>query len=179
MHPTDEDLMAEVAGGDMDAFGELVRRHQDAAWRIAYHFVGDRGEAEDLAQESLLRILDAAPGYRPSARFTTYLYRVIANLCIDHHRKRRPRYTGEMPPQESRADGPQERLTVQERDRAIEGALDRLPARQRMAVVLCYFEDLPLAEIAEAMDTTYKAVERLLARARKSLAPHLEGFFGQ
>ncbi len=176
MGPSDEDLMAEVADGDMDAFGQLVCRHQDAAWRIAYHYVGDRAEAEDLAQEAFLKILDAASGYRPTARFSTYLYRVIANLCIDYHRKKRPDYPGEMPPRESPTDGPPERLKAQERDRAIQRALGELPDRQRMAVVLCYFEGLPLAEIAEAMDTTYKAVERLLARARKSLAPHLAHF---
>jgi len=179
MRHGDEELMQEVADGDMDAFGELVRRHQDAAWRIAYHYVGDRAEAEDLAQEAFLKILDAASSYCPTARFSTYLYRVIANLCIDYHRKRRPHYPGEMPPQESPSDEPDTQLKTRERDRAIQMALEALPDRQRMAVVLCYFEDLPLAEIAEAMDTTYKAVERLLARARKSLAPHLEGFFGK
>lgn len=171
--------VAEVAEGDMNAFGELVRRHQDSAWRIACHYVGDRAEAEDLAQEAFLKILDAASSYRPRARFSTYLYRVIANLCIDYHRKKRPDYFGEMPPQGSAVDAPDKQLSAAERDRAIQRALDQLPDRQRMAVVLCYFEDLPLAEIAEAMDTTYKAVERLLARARKSLAPHLEGFFGK
>ncbi len=175
MH-SDEDLMAEVAEGDMDAFGELVRRHQEAAWRIAYHYVGDRAEAEDMAQEAFLKILNAASGYRPTARFSTYLYRVIANLCIDYHRKKRPDYPGRLPPRESLMGGPDEHLAEQERDRAIQGALEALPDRQRMAVVLCYFEGLPLAEIAEAMDTTYKAVERLLARARKSLAPHLAHF---
>ncbi len=179
MRHGDEELMQEVADGDMDAFGELVRRHQDAAWRIAYHYVGDRAEAEDLAQEAFLKILDAASSYCPTARFSTYLYRVIANVCIDYHRKKRPDYVADMPPQESPADAPDRQLLTAERDRAIQRALDQLPDRQRMAVVLCYFEDLPLAEIADAMDTTYKAVERLLARARKSLAPHLEGSFGK
>jgi RNA polymerase sigma-70 factor (ECF subfamily) len=176
---SEEDLMAEVADGDIDAFGELVRRHQDSAWRIAYHYVGDRAEAEDLAQEAFLKVLDAASSYRPTARFSTYLYQVIANLCIDYHRKKRPHYRGDMPPQESLSDEPGTQLKTRERDRAIREALDQLPDRQRMAVVLCYFEDLPLGEIANAMDTTYKAVERLLARARKSLAPHLEGFYGE
>jgi len=176
---SDEELMQAAAGGDIDAFGELVRRHQDSAWRIAYHYVGDRTEAEDLAQEAFLKILDAASNYRPTARFSTYLYRVIANLCIDYHRKRRPHHPGEMPAQQSPSDAPDARLTAKERDRAVQRALDQLPDRQRMAVVLCYFEDLPLAQIADAMDTTYKAVERLLARARKSLAPHLEHFFGK
>ncbi|MFO8007344.1 MAG: sigma-70 family RNA polymerase sigma factor [Candidatus Brocadiia bacterium] len=173
---SDEELMAEVADGDMDAFGELVRRHQDSAWRIAYHYVGDRAEAEDLAQEAFLKVLDAASGYRPTARFTTYLYRVIANLCIDYHRKKRPDYPGRLPPQQSPLEEPDQHLAQEERDRAIQRALDELPDRQRMATVLRYYEELSLSEIAKAMDTTYKAVERLLARARQSLTGHLGDF---
>ena len=166
---SDEELMRQVAEGDLEAFGDLVRGHEKSAWRIAYHYVGNRAEAEDLAQEAFLKTLDAAESYRPTARFTTYLYRVIANLCIDHHRKRRPVYPGDMPTQESPDDAPEEQLSAEERDRRIQRALDDLPDRQRMATVLRYYEDLSLSEIAEAMDTTYKAVERLLARARKSL----------
>ncbi len=172
--PSDEELMQQVAEGDMDAFGELARRHQGSAWRIAYHYVGDRAEAEDLAQEAFLKILDAASSYRPTARFSTYLYRVIANLCIDYHRKKRPDYPGEMPPRESRVGAPDERLSSAERGRAIQQALEELPDRQRMATVLRYFENLSLAQIADTMDTTYKAVEHLLARARESLHGHLE-----
>ena len=173
---SDEELMLSAAAGDMEAFGELVLRHQDRAWRTAYHYVGNRADAEDLAQEAFLRILDAAATYRPSARFTTYLYRVIANLCMDYRRKKRPSYVDEMPPLESRTDAPDEKLSAKERDRAIHRALDYLPDRQRMAVVLRYFEELSLSEIAESMDTSYKAVEHLLARARASLESHLQGF---
>ena len=94
---SDEELMLSAAGGDMEAFGELVLRHQDRAWRTAYHYVGNRADAEELAQEAFLRILDAAASYRSSARFTTYLYRVVANLCLDHRRKKRPDPQGDLP----------------------------------------------------------------------------------
>ncbi len=171
---SDEGLMGQVARGDMAAFGELVRRHQERAWRIAYHYVGDRAEAEDLAQEAFLRILSAAGGYRPSARFTTYLYRVVANLCLDHRRRKRPSLPGDLPTEQGTVGSPDARLAAEERDHLIQAALDRLPNRQRMAVVLRYYEDLSLGEIAESMDATYKAIERLLARARRSLESGLQ-----
>ncbi len=174
---SDRELMQATAEGDMEAFGELVRRHQASAWRIAYHYVADQAKAEDLAQDAFLKILEAAPRYRPTARFATYLYRVIANLCTDWHRKRRPDYAADVSPRPDGAPRPEERLEAEERECAVREALQALPHRQRLAVVLRYYEQLPLADIAEAMDTTYKAVERLLARARKSLEPRLDGFF--
>ncbi len=173
---SDEELMQKVAEGKLDAFGDLVRRHEASAWRIAYHYVSDRAEAEDLAQEAFLKIFNTASRYRPSARFTTYLYRVIANLCVDHHRKKSPRYIAEIPPRESQDDAPDKQLLSGERSITIQGALHELPDRQRMATVLRYYEDLSLSDIAEAMDTSYKAVERLLARARKSLETSLSDF---
>ena len=174
--PTDEELMQMVAGGDLSAFEKIVRRHQDRAWRIAYHYVRNHSDAEEIAQEAFLKILDASENYTPCARFTTYLYRVVANLCMDHTRKKRPHFTDSLPQQHSRSGQPDERLTEQERKSAIENALDDLTDRQRMAVVLRYYEDLSYREIASAMDATTKAVERLLARARHSLEDLLDDF---
>ena len=173
---TDEELMQAVAGGDLDAFEQILRRHQDRAWRIAYHYLQNCSDAEDVAQEAFLKILDAAENYTPSARFTTYLYRVVANLCIDHTRKKRPHFTDCLPERRTRSALPAEKLAQQERDRAIQDALEDLTGRQRMAVVLRYYEDLSYRNIAAAMDTTPKAVERLLARARKSLERILQDF---
>ena len=157
----------------MEAFGDLVLRHQDRAWRTAYHYVGNRADAEELAQEAFLRILDAAVGYKPSARFTTYLYRVVANLCLDYRRKKRPEQRGDLPLSTSPHPSPDAQMAAGERQEAVRRALDTLPDRQRMAVVLRYYEELSLREIAAAMDATAKAVERLLARARDCLADEL------
>ena len=170
---SDEELMLSAAGGDMEAFGELVLRHQDRAWRTAYHYVANRADAEELAQAAFLRILDAAASYRPSARFTTYLYRVVANLCLDHRRKKRPDGQGDLPLRASSLPAPDAQIAAREREETVRRALGRLPDRQRMAVVLRYYEELPLREIAATMDATPKAVERLLARARECLAAEL------
>src|SRR5947209_7782336 len=90
----DDELMSLVRQGDLAALGELVVRHQHLAWRIAYRFVGDAAEAEDLAQEAFLRILQGASRYRPTAQFATYLSRVLVRLCLDYRQKKRPSYTG-------------------------------------------------------------------------------------
>ena len=166
--------MMAVARGDLDALGELVVRHRSAAWSVAYRYVGDADEAEDLVQEAFLRILDAAGRYRPTASFRTYLYRVLTRLCIDHTRKKRPLFTDRLP--DAAAPGPSqsERIAHRELDVAVRAALDALPPKYRMVIVLRYFEGLDGAAIAKATETTPKAVERLLARAREGLAPLLQ-----
>jgi RNA polymerase sigma-70 factor (ECF subfamily) len=166
---SDEDLMLAVAEGDLDAFEQIVLRHRADAWRVAYRFTGDAAEAEDLAQEAFLRILDAAGRYKPTATFRTYLFRILNRLCIDHARRKRPTVTDSLPQRPDGAPSAIQRLSDGERDAAIRAALDKLPPAQRMAVVLRYFQGLSVAEIAEAMDTSVKAVEGLLARARERL----------
>ena len=169
----DEHLMLRVAEGDLDAFDEIVRRHQRTAWRIAHRFLGDPVEAEDVAQEAFLRILAAAPRYRPTATFSTYLYRVVARLCIDNARKKGPVFTDKLPETVDSSPDPATVLVRKDRDALIRQLLDALPTRQRMAVILKYYEGLSYGEIARAMETTAKAVEKLLDRARKALRSSL------
>ena len=172
----DADLMLAVREGDPEAFGQLVLRHQQAAWNAAYRFVGDRAKAEDIAQEAFLRVLQSAAEYRPTASFRTYLYRVVTRLCIDHARRKQPASLDVLPRcLEPSALAP-DVLVAQERTEAVRDALQGLPAKQRMAVVLRYYEGLSTAEITAAMETTTKAVERLLARGRAALESRLAGF---
>jgi RNA polymerase sigma-70 factor (ECF subfamily) len=166
--------MLAVGEGDLAAFEQLVLRHQNGAWRVAYRFTGDATEAEDLAQEAFLRILDAAPRYKPTAAFRTYFYRVLIRLCLDHRRKKRPALADPFPDTMDGSRSPSQQASRAERDAAIQVALGALPARQRSAVVLRYFEGLSGSETAEALGVSAKAVERLLARARKSLADQLK-----
>lgn len=168
--------MVAAAQGDLGAFEQLVIRHQQIAWTIACRFLGDRSEAEDVAQEAFLKILKAAPRYRPSAAFRTYLIRVTSRLCIDRGRKMHPVYTDSVPDSPAAGRTAAQDAARTERDRAIRSALDALPPSQRMAVVLRYFEDMSYRDISQAMDITEKAVERLLARARTSLREPLGQF---
>lgn len=174
--PTDEELMQAVARGDLSAFEQVVLRHQREAWNAAYRFLGDAAEAEDVAQEAFLKILEAAPRYRPTASFRTYLYRVVTNLCIDRAERKRPLLPGSLPDLVSHAPSPADAFAAQERQEAIRAALDTIPPRQKAAIVLRHFEDLPIQEIALIMDITPKAVERLLARARSAMEERLKDF---
>lgn len=174
MGRTDEELMLAVACGDLDAFGELVRQHQRSAWNVAWRMLQDPTEAEDAAQDAFLKILNAAPRYRPTASFRTYLHRVISRLCLDRLRKKHPIYTDRVPPATSDDPGPAEQIGRQETAADVRRALDALPPRQRMALVLQHFEELSYREIAEAMDTSIKSVERLLSRGREALADALK-----
>jgi len=169
----DEQLMLRVAEGDLDAFEEIVRRHQRTAWRIVLRFLGDPTEAEDIAQEAFFRILAAASRYKPSATFSTYLYRVVARLCIDHAKKKRPVFDNTLPETVDPSPDPAAALIQKDRNALVRKALDALPSRQRMVVILKYYEGLRYDEIARAMGTTVKAVERLLGRARTALKTSL------
>ncbi|MFW5966423.1 MAG: RNA polymerase sigma factor [Persicimonas sp.] len=165
----DHELMEAVADGDLRAFGELVRRHEQTAWRCAYRMLGDEAEAEDAAQEVFLKVLEAADRYQPTASFRTYLYRIIKNHCLDRLAKNAPVYTEDVPTIPTRATSPGQLLERRQTQEEVEEALEQLPGRQRLAVVLFHFEGLSYSEIADAMETTPKAVERLLARGRKAL----------
>jgi len=171
--PSDEELMLAAAGGDLSAFGQLVNRHQTSAWNAAYRFLGNRTDAEDVAQEAFLRILDSADRYQSTASFRTYLYRIVTRLCFDLARRKRVRRHEPLPDLAANCSSPEGVSILGERAAAVQQALDALPAAQKMAVVLRYYEDLGYREIAVVLKTTDKAVERLLARARANLEHRL------
>lgn len=161
--------MVAVGEGDLDALGEIVLRHQQFVWGISYRFLGDREAAEDLVQETFLRVLRAASRYKPSAEFRTYLYQIVSRLCIDRAREKRPIFTDRLPEVVDGSPGPTATLVSKERETEIRRAINGLPPRQRMAVILKYYEELNYADIARSLGTTVKAVERLLGRARTAL----------
>lgn len=171
---TDEELMLSLSGGDLAALEKIVRRYQGLAWSVAYRFSGDRIEAEDVAQEAFLRLLDSAGRDRPVRSFRAYFYRVVTHLCLDAARKKRPA-PADLNDLPSTSPEGAERLALGDRAAAVRHALATLPANQRAAVILRYYENLGYREIAESLGCSEKAVERLLARARAALAALLEG----
>lgn len=177
---SDEALVQAAGKGDMQSFAEIVRRHQNWAWRIAYRFTGNEDEASDIVQEAFLRLLNASSRYRATAKFRTYFYRILSRLCLDRAKKRQPLFLGTIPDVPGACPDVTDTLIRQETANAVRAALDTLSPNQRIAIVLRYYEELNYKEIASALDTTTKAVERLLARGRERLQGilgHRDKFF--
>ena len=166
---SDEHLMSAAGKGDARAFDEIVRRHQQSAWNFAYRFLGNVEEARDAVQEAFLRIWDAAPRYRPTAQFRTYLFRIVSRLCLDSIRRKRPVCMIELPDPPDPAPSAAENLLMKEQAEAVRRALMQLPATQRLAIIMKYYENCGCREIAEALVITEKAAERLLSRGRKRM----------
>lgn len=169
----DDELMARAVAGDGSAFDDLVRRHQHTAWVIAHGFFGDPGLAEDVVQEAFLKVFIHAAHYQPRARFVSYLRQVVTRHCLDVARRRKLSLLTDTDVVRDGRTSPSMKVARFERNEQVKEALRHLPAVQRMAVILRYFEGLPHAEIAEHLDSTEKAVERLLSRARRTLLPAL------
>jgi RNA polymerase sigma-70 factor, ECF subfamily len=171
--PSSEELMLGVRDGDLDAFEQIVLRHQKTAWRIAYRFLGDAAEAEDVAQDAFLKLLAAAPRYRVTASFRTFFYRIVSRLCIDRARKMKPIYLDAVPDTPDPQPHAGARMASEERAASIRRVLNDLPQNQRMAVILRHYEELDYRAIAASMGITEKSVERLLARGRERMRESL------
>lgn len=166
---SDELLVRAIGQGDLDAFNQTVERHQDWAWRIAYRFTGKEDDASDIVQEAFLRLLNASERYRPAAKFRTFFYQIISRLCLDWAKKKQPLFLETIPDAPDPRPNITDAMVRHEIAVAVRSALEALPPNQLMAIVLRYYEDLNYEEIASALETTTKAVERLLARGREGL----------
>lgn len=180
--PDDHALMARVAKGDQRAFSVLVSRHLGRTVRMAARILGNGAEAEDVAQEAFTRVWKQAPKWRPKghsdgAALTTWLHRVVVNLCIDRQRRKTPHPVGEnLPEQEDTTPRADKQMESGETAQEVRIAVAELPDKQRIALTLCFFEGLSNAEAADAMDIGIKAVESLLVRARKNLRDRLHHY---
>lgn len=175
----DEVLLARYAQGDRMAARALVLRLSPRVLGYAARLLGDRAEAEDVAQEAMMRLWRIAPEWRSGeAQVTTWLYRVVTNLVTDRQRARRRRATNgldEAPEVPDGSPGVVARLIEADRMAALDAALVQLPDRQRQAVVLRHIEGLSNPEIASVMEIGVEAVESLTARGKRALAALLSG----
>lgn len=198
MQDEDEDpgarWMLAYQAGDEEAFDRLVEAYSGQVFALLTRFLGPRARREDLVQEVFLRVIRARDRYQPTARFSTWLYRIVFNLSVNETQRSSGREplsldhaTGDDdgPPSLSAgladADGeaPSDGLERDDVVRAVRAAIEALPETQRMALVLAKYHDMPYAEIAVVLDSTEKAVKSLIHRAREALRVTLAPFMAQ
>jgi RNA polymerase sigma-70 factor (ECF subfamily) len=165
----DATLVLRVGEGDARAYRELVDRHAAQLHRFAARMLREASDAEDVVQETFLRLWQRARDYSPDARVGTWLHRITHNLAIDRLRAR-GRLTPMTDDDEPPISAPQSKSLVErERRETVSRALDELPERQALAVLLVYFHERSGAEAAEILGVSEEALESLLARARRAL----------
>tara|TARA_R110002051_G_scaffold15250_3_gene47913 strand:- start:3251 stop:3835 length:585 start_codon:yes stop_codon:yes gene_type:complete len=166
----DEDLVRRVGQGDPAAIQAMVARKLPRMLALAQRLLGDPVEAEDVAQEAMLRTWRQAPRWTPGkAKFDTWLHRVALNLCYDRLRRRREIPTATLPERSDESAAPDRGLLAADVGRRVDAALARLPERQREAIVLCHYQELTNIEAAALMKVSVEALESLLARGRRAL----------
>src|SRR4051812_43549960 len=166
----DKDLLDRLADSDETAFRSLVERHIDRAYAIALRIVGSAADAEDVVQDTMLKIWTHRGRWQHGrAKFSTWLYRVVSNRCIDLRRKPRTENVDVVPEIADSKPDASSLIERAEMNDLLEGAMRRLPEQQRIAVIFSYHENMSNGEIAEVMDTTVAAVESLLKRGRQQL----------
>lgn len=186
----DEDvaLMLRFKAGDKKAFDQLVERNTPKIHALVFRFLGDPGQVEDLAQEVFLRIYRTAGRYQPTAKFSTWLYRIAANLSFNVIRSRKKGqirqiksetddgddFTQDLP--DERHVAPHDRMDAQELREKVTAAIGELPENQRVAIVLNKYEHKSYEEIADVLDCSTMAVKSLLSRARGNLAESLRRY---
>ncbi|HUS46679.1 MAG TPA: sigma-70 family RNA polymerase sigma factor [Phycisphaerae bacterium] len=181
--------MLRFRAGDESAFDELVRRNTHKVHALVYRFLGGAGSAEDITQEAFLRIYRTADRYVPTAKFSTWLYRIVANLSFNVIRARRRSQVHQMvqgvgDDEESpapvipdrRADSPSQTLTAEELRHRIAAAVSALPENQQIALILHQYEHKCYDDIADVLGCSTMAVKSLLSRARQNLRSALRKY---
>lgn len=176
------ELMAQVAGGKTYVFREIFEKYQNQVMNTIYRFTGDYNQAEDLTQDVFIRVFKSAKRYKPKAKFKTWLFKIVVNLCLNYRRDKARNRTqsldaplitanGEIVREVRAPDGdiPDVALEELELRKVVRDAIDSLPENQRMVVILQRFEEMSYKDISEALGISLSAVESLLFRARQNL----------
>jgi RNA polymerase sigma-70 factor (ECF subfamily) len=176
----DIELMLRFQKGDERAFEELVKKHSRGLLNLVYRYLGDASRAEDVSQDIFVKVYRARMKYEPKARFSTWLYRIAVNHCLNEIRSRKSQPALAAPVndllEEPSGENPDSRISRAELQAAVKAAIDALPENQRMAVILARYEEMSYDEIARTMDLSLEAVKSVLFRAKENLKEALSRF---
>jgi len=187
MEDTGTKLMLRFQQGDESAFREIVEQHKLSVLNLCYRFVGNKDDAEDIAQDVFIRILNAASRYRPDASLSTWLYRITVNVCLNFQRRKKilnffslnhqlesGQTAGNRLPDPISDEQPDIMLEKKELQTLVQQAIQSLPENQQTVVILHRFEGLSYQEIADVLNTSVSAVESRLHRAKLNLQRKLK-----
>ncbi|MBX2848303.1 MAG: sigma-70 family RNA polymerase sigma factor [Acidiferrobacterales bacterium] len=175
---SDGDLISLISEGNHDAFAEIVKRHTDRFFALAFRTLQNKGDAEDVVQASFIKLWQKPQSWDSNkSLFTTWFYRVVVNACHDHRRKYKRELDVDdtivelsVEPVTSEQINYEEQQIVAWRSKCLEVAISRLPASQKDAINLVVYSELPQKQAAEIMNVSLKALESLLVRAKRSMA---------
>jgi len=159
---------------DHSAFNELVDRYKNLVWKVAFSFTSDTQESQDILQDTFIRLFESAHKFKPEASLSTYIFRIVTNLCIDYKKKKRPDTYENFDSFVSDTVSSDELLENKHNTAFLKSSLRKLPERQRLAILYKYDHNLTVKEIANIMKVTEKAAERLLAHGRDTLKMIIE-----
>ncbi|MFD1954088.1 RNA polymerase sigma factor SigW [Paenibacillus thailandensis] len=171
--------------GDQRAFAELVELYQDKLFHMAYRMLNNRQEAEDIVQDTFLRVYKNLDKYDENLKFSTWIYRIATNLCIDRLRKRKPSYSLDaessehegldgysMIPSDNRT--PESEVLLTETQRIVHQAIETLPPKYKTIMMLRYIQDMSLQEIGDVLDMPVTTIKTRVHRGREFLRKKLE-----
>ena len=177
-------LVERLKAGETEAFRELVEGYKRQAYSVAYDLMGTHEDAEDISQEAFIKVYQSIRSFRGEARFSTWLYRIVVNLCISEKRKKSSKdmeYYGDTIPEEAHhsqdidpSEHPEKALQSHRIQEHIREALDKLPSQQKTVFVLRFYQDLSLKEIGRIMKLSEGTVKSHLFRTLRKLREYLK-----
>jgi RNA polymerase sigma-70 factor, ECF subfamily len=175
----DESLIRQIQEGKHEAFVELVGRHSKRFYSTAYWFLFSKNDAEDIVQQAFLKLWERRLVWNPykGAKFTTWFYRVVVNLCLDHNRKKKPMPLCENMELVDKQEGQEILLDERRKQALLNRFIQELPQRQQLALTLCFYEGLSNQEAAEIIGVKLKALQSLIMRAKTTLKEKVNHHF--
>jgi RNA polymerase sigma-70 factor (ECF subfamily) len=174
----DHELLTLIQDGNSQAFADLVERHTDRFYRLAYRYLQNREAAEDVVQDAFLKLWENPALWQPqrNSKFTTWFYRVVVNSCLDLRKRKRPAALDDAASVLDERETADETMIRAQEQQALERAINSLPERQRTALNLCFDEGLSNQEAAEVMGLKLKALQSLIMRAKTSLKERMKDY---